>query len=45
LFVLNHTDSAAEVAVTGTDLVSGLPCAGTVRVEAGGVAVVREEGA
>jgi beta-galactosidase len=44
LFVLNHTDGAVEVAVTGTDLVSGLPCAGTVKVAAGGVAVVREEG-
>ena len=44
LFVLNHTDGAAEVAVTGTDLVSGLACAGAVKVEAGGVAVVREGG-
>ncbi|MEP6759789.1 MAG: beta-galactosidase [Sporichthyaceae bacterium] len=44
LFVLNHTDAAAEVAVTGTDLVSGLPCTGTVKVEASGVAVVCEEG-
>jgi len=44
LFVLNHTGSPAEVPVTGTDLVSGRACAGTVRVAAGGVAVVREEG-
>ena len=43
LFVLNHTDGAVEVAATGTDLVSGLACAGTVKVGPGGVAVVREE--
>jgi beta-galactosidase len=42
LFVLNHTDVSAEVPVTGTDLVTGLACTGTVKVEAGGVAVVRE---
>jgi beta-galactosidase len=43
LFVINHTDDDAEVAATGTDLVSGRGCAGTLRVAAGGVAVVREE--
>ena len=44
LFVLNHTDGAVEVAATGSDLVSGQTCAGTVKVGPGGVAVVREEG-
>ncbi len=44
LFVLNHTDGAVEVAATGSDLVSGQSCAGTVKVGPGGVAVVREEG-
>ena len=44
LFVLNHTDADVEVPARGTDLVGGGHCAGTVRVSAGGVAVVREEG-
>ena len=43
-FVINHTDHEAQVAVTGTDLVSGAACTGSVTVPAGGVAVVREEG-
>jgi beta-galactosidase len=43
LFVLNHTDAAAEVAVRGHDLVADRPVDGTVSVAAGGVAVVREE--
>jgi beta-galactosidase len=42
LFVLNHTDHTVEVPATGTDLVSGVDCAPTVKVDAGGVAVVRE---
>jgi beta-galactosidase len=42
LFVLNHTAAAAEVAADGVDLLTGEPCAGTVRVAAGGAAVVRE---
>jgi beta-galactosidase len=44
LFVLNHTDAAATVATTGTDIVSGVPVSGSVTVPAGGVAVVREGG-
>ena len=44
LFVLNHTSAAVEVAANGTDLVSGEPCSGTVRVPPGGVAVIREAG-
>jgi len=42
LFVLNHTDTAAEVPTQGFDLVAGAACAGSVKVAAGGVAVVRE---
>ncbi|HEU4910742.1 MAG TPA: beta-galactosidase [Actinomycetes bacterium] len=43
LFVINHTDSVAQVSATGTDLVSGRACPGTVSVAAGAVAVIREE--
>jgi len=43
LFVLNHTGENARIPATGTDLVSGRECAGTVDVPAGSVAVVREE--
>ena len=45
LFVLNHTDQPATVDAPGTDLLTGTTCTGTVEVAAGGVAVVREEGA
>jgi len=45
LFVLNHTDAAAEVPADGTDIVTGAPVSGSVVVPAGGVAVVREGGA
>jgi beta-galactosidase len=41
LFVLNHTDREVSVAADGVDLLSGVRCAGTVSVGAGGVAVVR----
>jgi beta-galactosidase len=44
LFVLNHTSTAAEVPTRGFDLVTGRSCPGSVKVAAGGVAVVREEG-
>jgi beta-galactosidase len=44
LFVLNHTGTAVEVPARGHDLVADRPCAGSVKVAAGGVAVVREEG-
>ena len=43
LFVLNHTGETARIPATGTDLVSGQACAGTVAVPAGSVAVVRED--
>lgn len=42
LFVLNHTGEDTRVPATGTDLVSGRECSGTVEVTAGSVAVVRE---
>jgi beta-galactosidase len=42
LFVLNHSDSGAVIAATGTDLLTGADAAGEVTVPAGGVAVVRE---
>jgi beta-galactosidase len=44
LFVINHTGAATEVPARGFDLVAGAACAGSVKVAAGGVAVVREEG-
>ncbi|MGC5662222.1 beta-galactosidase [Micromonospora sp. WMMD723] len=43
LFVVNHTDAEATLDVTGTDLLTGQPCGGTLRVPAGEVAVVRDE--
>jgi len=43
LFVLNHTGEEAQVAVTGTDLVSGAECRGSLLLAPGAVAVVREE--
>ena len=42
LFVINHGDVEAEVAVHGVDLVGDREVAGDLRVPAGGVAVVRE---
>ncbi|WP_089774067.1 beta-galactosidase [Ruania alba] len=42
LFVLNHTDAAATVPATGTDLVSGAEVGESVVVPAHGVAVVAE---
>jgi beta-galactosidase len=44
LFVLNHTQSSATVAASGTDIVTRQPVSGSVTVPAGGVAVVREGG-
>ena len=41
LFVINHGDEAAPVAVTGVELVTGRDVAGDLVVPAGGVAVVR----
>ncbi|SCL22764.1 beta-galactosidase [Micromonospora rhizosphaerae] len=43
LFVINHTDDDARLAVTGTELLAGARCAGELVVPAGEVAVVREE--
>ncbi|MBO4205564.1 beta-galactosidase [Micromonospora echinofusca] len=42
LFVLNHTGGTVQVAATGTELLSGSPCAGELTVAPGDVAVVRE---
>lgn len=42
LFVINHGDEPAEVAVHGHDLVAGTDVSGDLRVPPGGVAVVRE---
>jgi beta-galactosidase len=44
LFVLNHTDEDADVPASGTDIVTGTPVVSSVRVPAGGIAVVREGG-
>ncbi|MGR6318165.1 beta-galactosidase [Micromonospora soli] len=43
LFVINHTDAAARLAVTGAELLGGGRCDGELVVPAGEVAVVREE--
>jgi Beta-galactosidase C-terminal domain len=40
--VLNRSDSAAEVPVVGTDLLTGASHNGSVTVGSGSVAVVRE---
>jgi beta-galactosidase len=42
LFVINHSGAEARIAVTGAELLSGESIAGTLRVPAGTVAVVRE---
>lgn len=42
LFVLNHGASPATVAVSGTDLISGAAASGSLTVDGGGLAVVRE---
>ncbi|MFD7418045.1 beta-galactosidase [Kitasatospora purpeofusca] len=44
LFVLNHTDDAAEVACRGVELLSNATVPGLLTVAAGEVAVVRESG-
>jgi beta-galactosidase len=43
LFVINHTDADATLDVTGTDLLTGVRCAGSLLVPSGQTAVVREE--
>jgi beta-galactosidase len=43
VFVLNHTDEDATVPLRGHDLVADRAVDGTLRIEGGGVAVVREE--
>ncbi|MEO5853193.1 MAG: beta-galactosidase [Nocardioides sp.] len=42
VFVINHTDTAAEIALGGLELLTGVQVDGAVLVQAGGVAVVRE---
>jgi beta-galactosidase len=42
LFVINHTERAAEVPAVGEELLTGAAVTGALRVPAGGVAVVRE---
>jgi beta-galactosidase len=43
LFALNHTGSSVDVPVRGVDLLTGARCTGSLKIAAGGVAVVREE--
>ncbi|WP_238490263.1 beta-galactosidase [Actinoplanes flavus] len=43
LFVINHGTDPVEHPATGYDLVAGRAISGSLRVEGGGVAVVREE--
>ena len=43
LFVVNHGSDSVEIPTTGCDLVTGEPVTGLLRVEGGGVGVVREE--
>ncbi|GGN61321.1 beta-galactosidase [Actinoplanes lobatus] len=43
LFVINHGTGPVEHPTTGYDLVAGQAISGSLRVEGGGVAVVREE--
>jgi beta-galactosidase len=40
-FVINHTDTAAEIAIEGHELINDAALGGTLTVAAGGVAVVR----
>ncbi|HEU4489447.1 MAG TPA: Beta-galactosidase C-terminal domain [Jiangellales bacterium] len=42
LFVANHTAQPVDLAALGTELLTGAPCDGSVRVGAGEVAVVRQ---
>ena len=42
LFLLNHTGDGHEVPAAGTDLLTGVPVTGVVRLPAGGAAVIRE---
>ena len=42
LVAINHRDDAVTLAATGTELLTGEPCAGTLTVPAGGVRVVAE---
>lgn len=44
LFLLNHADTPATVAATGTDLLTGVEHPGAVTVPPGGVVVLREDG-
>jgi beta-galactosidase len=42
LFLLNHTDDVHRVPATGVDLLTGCAATGTVRLPAGGAAVIRQ---
>ncbi|MFN7150289.1 MAG: beta-galactosidase [Microthrixaceae bacterium] len=42
LFLVNHTDEAAEVTTSGTNLLTGEPVEGVTAVPAGDVVVIRE---
>jgi beta-galactosidase len=42
LFLLNHTGDPHEVPAAGTDLLTGAPVTGELRLPAGGAAVIRE---
>jgi beta-galactosidase len=42
LFIINHTDREVDVTATGDDMLSGMPIAGTLKLSAGDVAVIRE---
>ena len=43
-FLINHTEADTEVPAHGTDLLSGNTVSGVLRLPAGGVAVIREDG-
>ena len=44
LFLVNHAETPATVAATGTDLLTGDNVSGEVTVPAGGVVVLRSSG-
>ncbi|MEI3847684.1 MULTISPECIES: beta-galactosidase [unclassified Microbacterium] len=45
LFIVNHSESDAELTATGFELVTGMPAAGCVSVPGGAVRIIREEAA
>ncbi|WP_328460533.1 beta-galactosidase [Actinoplanes sp. NBC_00393] len=42
MFVINHGTEPAEIAATGTDLVTGEPVRGLLKLQGGGVSVIKE---